>query len=104
MRNIVLALSMASLVGCFTTRVVSTAAPRGNETEETTLYFVYGLTDAKVNASGCANGLSAVEFEFPWYYVFVRGLSGGLIDIGTTKYTCAAPAGGSGDSTPQAAK
>ena len=85
------ALSIALLSGCFTTRVSTSAAPRGGlPTERTNFHFIYGLTSADVPAIECPNGIAQLDQQMPWWNIFLGGITFGLVGATTTKYTCVA--------------
>lgn len=89
-------LAVASLAlvfssGCYRAVIKTPALPTQQEETETGASFVWGLTPTTTRASECTHGISKAEVVWPWWSPIVYGLTGGLVAVINTEYTCAGP-------------
>jgi len=84
--------SLVLLSGCYTTRITTSATPRGGTmpTERTNWHFINGLTSADVVAIDCPNGIAQIEQQIPVWSMILLGFTGSIVGATTTKYSCVA--------------
>ncbi|WP_257446776.1 hypothetical protein [Archangium lipolyticum] len=88
-RLVVSAVLMCSLTGCYRMSVRSGATPSGPNNQDSGVSLVWGLTSTEASAPECSSGFSRVDVYWPWWGVFVRVVTLGIVAPIRTEYVCA---------------
>lgn len=95
-RGLIVTLMLMTLfqVGCY--HAIVRGGPRSPMFPEarTGINWAWGLSSAEFDIADCPYGLAQVETYFPWYTVFVRIVTIGIVTPHKIRYVCAQPSAG----------